>query len=231
MKPLFVAALSIGLAARSADFQNLTFDTPDLSGSLRPIYFQLPNGPFQGEANRLLQGWTLTANGRVVSTASYSPNGQTVGNTEFVNLIEVPQDQWGGIEGRIYLSIFSQVNSSQGFTTPPELRLSQTATVPEWVGGLHIYSPGLRDVRINGEPVTDPRLGFLADPVIDISTYAGRQTTFEFVFGPGWIGRLDILGFTAVPEPSNWALSGIGSACLAWALRARRKPRSGPSNR
>jgi hypothetical protein len=78
-------------------------------------------------------------------------------------------------------------------------------------------------MRINGEPVSDPLLGFLADPVIDVSGYAGREVSIEFGFGPGFGGTFDIIGFTQIPEPSTCVLFGVGAAGLVLAYRHRRK--------
>jgi len=208
----------VALPLVGGEFVNLTFDSPDLTGSLTPIIPQFPRGPFRGETSRLLQGWTLTAGGMDTSFSSYTPSGQPPGYGEFVDLQEVPRDQWSNEGGRIYLMI-----NSGSLPLGPEVRLSQTAVVPEGVGGLHIFAPGLLDVRINGQPVVDPLLGRLADPVINISAYAGRETSFEFVFSRGFSGAFDILGLTQIPEPSTWALMAIGTVVLAGAVRSRRR--------
>ena len=77
-------------------------------------------------------------------------------------------------------------------------------------------------MRINGQMVTDPMLGFLADPVIDVSGYAVQVATIEFVFRQGFSGGFDIFGFTQIPEPSTWALFGVGAVASGWAIRKRR---------
>ena len=110
--------------------------------------------------------------------------------------------------------------SSGGHPEGPRFRISQTGTIPVGTAGLHIFANDRIDMRINGEKVSDPRLGFLADPVIDVSRYAGREVTIDFGFGVS--SRFDIFGFTSVPEPSTWALFGCGAVIMGW-MKGRRR--------
>ncbi|HAB14948.1 MAG TPA: hypothetical protein DCE44_00710 [Verrucomicrobiales bacterium] len=50
----------------------------------------------------------------------------------------------------------------------------------------------------------------------DISSYAGKEVTLEFAFYRGQGVAFDNLGFVNVPEPSTWALLGVGLAALGW---------------
>ena len=52
---------------------NLNFDSPDLSGSLRPVDPLGQGQGFYGSTSRLLRGWTLTVNGVSPSEMTYSP--------------------------------------------------------------------------------------------------------------------------------------------------------------
>ena len=74
MKILLIFALCFLTVNGSAkEFVNLTFDNPDLTGSLTPIGSGAPNGPFFGETSRILPGWTVTGNRIPVTTVTYSP--------------------------------------------------------------------------------------------------------------------------------------------------------------
>lgn len=211
----------IGLSAvmvvklTAGEFVNLTFDNPDLTGSLTPIVSGAPNGPFFGETSRIIPGWTVTANGIPVTTVTYSPWPTSVA-VRTVNVWSYRPGNPSQLGGSNYLCVYRGGNPEG-----PSFRISQKGMIPVGTAGLHIFSNDRIDMRINGEAVSDPRIGFLADPVIDVSRYAGREVTIEFGFGLG--GTFDIFGFTQVPEPSTWALFGCGAAGLVLAYRQRPK--------
>lgn len=212
-------ALSVVTAVKliAGEFVNLTFDDPDLTGSLTPIVSGAPNGPFFGETSRILRGWTVTGSEIPVTTVTYSlwPTGAAV---RTVNVWSYRPGNSSQLGGSNYLYVFSGGNP-----LGPAFRISQTGTIPVGTAGLHIFAPDLRDMRINGEAVSDPRLGFLADPVIDVSRYAGREVSIEFGFGVGTGSRFDIFGFTQIPEPTACVLFGVGAAGLVLAYRQRPK--------
>jgi hypothetical protein len=56
---------------------------------------------------------------------------------------------------------------------------------------------------------------------VDVSAYAGQEVKLEFVFpsGPLHYFSFDIHGF--VPEPSVWAMLGLGGLAV-WLARRRR---------
>jgi hypothetical protein len=218
MKISIPCAWLLSLPLLADDFINLTFDSPDLTGSLKPVFASQQNGPFFGEASRLLRGWTFTSAGLPAQQSTYSP-WPTSASERTLNLWANRPEEVNGAGGDFFLFVFSGGNP-----LGPELRLSQTGMIPADAVGLHIFAPRLRDMRINGQMVTDPLLGFLADPVIDVSSYAGQVTTIEFVFRQGFSGGFDIYGFTQIPEPSTWALFGVGSVALGWAVKQLRSP-------
>jgi len=213
---LIVILCCLTVTVNAGDFVNLTFDNPDLTGSLTPIVSGAPNGPFLGETSRILPGWTVTANGIPVTTVTYSP-WPTLASERTVNVWSYRPGDSSQLGGSNRLYVFSGGNPLGS-----AFRISQTGTIPVGTAGLHIFAPGVRDMRINGEAVSDPRLGFLADPVIDVSRYAGREVSIEFGFGPGFGGTFDIFGFTQVPEPSTSTLFGCGALIMGWMIGRRR---------
>ena len=63
---------------------------------------------------------------------------------------------------------------------------------------------------INGERVGDT----VNDLTVDVSRFAGQEVDLEFLVASGASIRFDILGFVPVPEPSTWALFGVGAAAV-----------------
>ena len=212
---LIIVLCCLTATVNAGDFVNLTFDNPDLTGSLTPISSGDPDGPFFGETSRILPGWTVTANGIPVTTVTYSPWPAGVA-VRTVNVWSWGPGNPSQLGGSNYLYVFPGGTRER----PSYFRISQTGTIPVGTAGLHIFAPGVRDMRINGEAVSDPRLGFLADPVIDVSRYAGHEVTIDFGFGVG--SCFDIFGFTKVPEPSTWALFGCGAVIMGWMIGRRR---------
>jgi PEP-CTERM motif len=107
-----------------------------------------------------------------------------------------------------------------------DLTFHQRGQVPENASSLSFVSGGLMEMRINAELVytSDPnRTGF---PSVDVSRFAGQVVDLDFHVlqfpGSGASYFFDVIGFTQVPEPSTWALFGVGGAVMGWGLRRRR---------
>ena len=216
---LLVAGLLASGTALAGDFLNLRFDLPDLSGPLTTTY---PEGPLEGNAAQILQGWSIQYGGEL-KAIYFAPLGHQWGDTItlFENSIENQQSPLGRyslvIEGTRYIP-----GTTPPIPIPTETRISQRGTIPADAVGLWIFAAGTFQMSVNGERIDDPRLGTYADPVIDVSRWAGQTVEFEFRLEPGNSGRLDVLGFTSVPEPSTWALLGLGAAALLWQCRGSR---------
>ncbi|HAB19748.1 MAG TPA: hypothetical protein DCE44_25350 [Verrucomicrobiales bacterium] len=74
--------------------------------------------------------------------------------------------------------------------------------------------------RINGQNIpieNSPWGGGIWE--IPVFMYAGQEVDLEFVLGPRELLFFDIAGFTSVPEPSTWALLGLGGVAFVWACR------------
>ena len=72
--------------------------------------------------------------------------------------------------------------------------------------------------------VNESLMNFSADKIsgisyADVSEFAGRQVNLEFIFPLDGVTRFDIAGFVTTPEPSTYALCGIGAAILWWQRR------------
>ena len=71
---LCLCAMSVALLMpriHGKEFTNLTFDEPDLSGDMTPLFPGFPNGPFGGSTAQLLRGWSATADGVPITTMAY----------------------------------------------------------------------------------------------------------------------------------------------------------------
>lgn len=198
------------------EFVNLGFDIPDVSGSLTPIDSTRPNGPFSGSASQILRGWTLTLDGEIQTTVTYSPWPTTAGYPG-VSVQNNRPELANGPGGINFITIDSPFNPPG-----PETRIFQTATIPVGASGLALFGSALGDVLIDGVVIGTTYDG--RPRPLDISRFAGQEVKLEFHFGSGASGRFDIYGFTQIPEPSACALFGIGAATLIWASHRRRRP-------
>jgi hypothetical protein len=210
MKRLLFLVGSLGFGVLADDFINLTFDEPDLTGSLTPMFPTLPDGPFHGETTRLLRGWTATVNGVPIERISYTTPRGAVGSEEGLNFRSAnPTPNGPGY----YLFVYSARNP-----LGPEFRLSQTGMIPADASRLDVdvHSEAVQ-FFINGQS-RSAYSDFLYRG-IDVSDWAGQVATLEVVFPRGYGGYFDIAGFSRVPEPSTWALMGVGGLALGWALR------------
>ncbi len=212
MRTRLYCLLLTPLVSFGGDFINLTFDQPNLNGPLTPIY---PGGPLRGNTSDLLRGWMVTAAGQPVTLMTYSafPIG---GGGGFVDLMGNSPENTASPLGFGSLVLHSGQNP-----TGPELRLSQTGTIPADAAGLWLAS-GYVQVFANGAKIgeVNPVLG--GPSIIDVSPYSGQEVKLEFLVRPGDSIRFDVLGFTSVPEPSTWALVGCGGMAL-WAMRCLRR--------
>ena len=134
MKPLCVYLWAIAIVVSpvtlGSEFVNLTFDEPDLNGSLTPI---LPGGPFIGSTGDLLKGWTATANGSPIRSMSYVPYRTPDLGSELLLMENAP----GSVGGR-----FRLVLDSKPRPPGPEIRISQRGTIPANAISLLTYQTG-----------------------------------------------------------------------------------------
>jgi hypothetical protein len=204
--------LSVGASAQ--EFVNLGFDSPNLTGSLRPAEPGNPRTAFVGSTSQILQGWTLLGNGTSIGEIAYQPGDGNV----LAPATLARRDNDGGENFRLVL--FS------GLPNPTEFRIRQTGMVPENAAGLALSAGGTVDMFVNDQLVYRTDINNTAFPIVNISQYSGQVVSLEFrvfrqQFSSG-IFSFDIGGFTQIPEPSTWALFGVGAIVMGGVLQRRR---------
>jgi hypothetical protein len=187
----------------AGEFVNLTFDEPDLSGPLTPVFPEFPDGPFQGNTSQLLPGWEVTRGGVPQATMYCGPLGSIGGGTA----IRIRQN--AAADAATALGSYSLTLVS---TLPlgGEIRLSQQGTIPADAASLGFFGAGAFLAYVNGEFQADSRL----QNQFDVRRWAGQTVTLEFRVPELEGGRFDILGFRPIPEPSTWMLLGVGTAAV-----------------
>ncbi len=207
----------LGLLATTVtaqEFVNLNFDSPDLTGSLRPYEPSYSLTPYIGETSHLLRGWTLLGNGIPISEIAYQP--VPTYHLEPVNLFS----PWGGADTNY--RFFININ----YPRQVDLRFQQTGRIPVDAVGLQYFANGPMEMLINGRLLHTVDTRITTTPVVDVSEFAGQVVNLEFhVFQRPYLGAnfsFDVKGFTSVPEPSTWALFGCGAVIMGWMIGRRR---------
>jgi hypothetical protein len=211
---LLLIAVVTNFNCCAQEFENLTFNNPDLTGSLRPVDATNPRTPFIGQTAQLLPGWTVTGNGIGMSEMLFLP-----GDGDFDRPILL---QGVGHLGRQGYQLFL----STGLPILTEISLKQTGRVPADALGLTFSRTGNLDFYVNNEIVYRADVSGELVSNVDLSRYSGQVVDLEFRFSsfPSASGRMlfDIDGFTRVPEPSTYALCGLGALFLVAVVKCQR---------
>ncbi len=218
-----VVACGVGLLPLAADpFVNLTFDEPPRD----PAALELVGGPagvYRGSVQNILPGWEVSYLGLPLSDAGYSINGHR-GSIPPVTVDEYdPSEPWGLVGGRSGLSL-------RMGDPPPNLTidliLRQRGEIPADAVSFEIIHSGRGVVRIDGSIVSEFDSELHPNRVIDVVPFAGKEVDLEIAFYHGQGLSFDILGFTSVPEPSTWALLGLGAVALGIGSGRKRRDES-----
>lgn len=200
-----VLAINSIMTGLGADFVNLNFSSPDLTG----LQYDVVRDSYYGEPQKVVPGWRIS---------------QDLQPIDRVWVME------GGAYGPVTLNIFKSgseakfyVFSYDGEPAPQVLKsttISQMATIPVWALSLEFVWDGdpfvPSPLKIDGKALeirSDP--GNPASYRSDISLWAGREVVLSFDFPRGDVGYLADLKFT-VPEPQTWLLATLGLVGIAW---------------
>ena len=203
--------LVTGGSCLAGAFVNLGFDKPQLE-NLRVD----PDNQIQyGTPTDLVPGWSITQDLLPVQRVWYYGRG---------SLIPITLSGDATANNCLVGDRGSPIGQSAKST-----QFSQMGKIPEWAVTLEFMWTGRTfgfdsPLRINGEEIIAhevPDRGH--DYTADMSLWAGRDVTLSFEFPVGNDGILDNIRFT-VPEPSMWALLGVGGAGLGWLVLRGRKP-------
>jgi hypothetical protein len=120
--------------------------------------------------------------------------------------------------GRFSLGVWGTQDVEDSQPIPIQITLSQTGMVPSDAIGLRYFS-GFAGVQllVNGALINTQ------DSYADLSKFSGTEVKFEIRFPKSYVGTFDILGFTTVPEPSEYAMLGLGLGVIGWQVWKRQR--------
>ncbi len=217
-----IGVFCLTAATQAGDFINLGFDDPDLSHAVvwRPFWSVGGQDLTWAPVGEAFRGWQVSYDlsdygGRV----SVDVGPLSLGRTDTGFWVQTSANHIPPI-------LFTPA------VPRPEFSMSQTGKVPLGVRYLEFLSYAILK---GGETVPAQRAliyldGVLQSPfeigpstyVVDVAQFAGQETELKVVFPAARVYLFDIKGFTAVPEPSTFALMAMGSCAVGWLVRRGR---------
>ncbi len=203
------------LRVAAQDFVNLDFNSPDLSGSLVALEPGSARTPYLGSASELLRGWTVYGDGVPLRSIAFQPGSGDLYNPVTLTFTRLPSSS--PVNYGIYIE-----------SRPPriiDLTFHQRGQIPLNASSLSFVSGGLMEMRVDGNLIYTSNPTVTGFPDVDISRFAGQVVDLDFhvllLPGAGASYFFDVIGFSQVPEPSTWALFGVGAMFLAAASLRR----------
>ena len=214
-----LVVLGLTAACQAGEFVNLDLNSPDLSHSQYDPWTRDTLVPPQDA----LRGWSM----------QWDWSGPSLALPSFVGTIGgwAPFGLSPGLDtyfGAYRLQVEEYWYPPNAGSLRPTFHLYQAGLVPTGATALNYWIsnpayPFLADraMQVYLNDVQQAVSGDFGYHNLDVSGFAGREVKLEFVFpgGPLHFYSFDINGF--VPEPSTWALFGLGAVAL-WFVRRRR---------
>jgi hypothetical protein len=214
---LLVVVFNALFFCRAQQFVNLDFNSPDLSGSLIPLEPGSSITPYLGRSSEVLRGWTVYGDGVPLEQVAFQPALASGFGSVTLSYTRLPSP--------------SPVN--YGITIdagPPrmvDLVFRQRGQIPLNASSLSFVSGGRMEMRIDGELIYTSNPNVSVFPDVDVSRFAGRVVDLDFHVllhpGAGANYFFDVIGFAQVPEPSTWALFGVGASTMGWILKCQKR--------
>ena len=216
IKPIIpLGACAALVASHAAPFGNLTFDEA-VTNNLIP---QSDTRFDKGTVSDLLPGWGVQYNQTPIGQIYFSgaPDVAGVerrGITLYANSAFPRQ-----FVGAYSVAFLDHREATDGVPRLYTVTLSQKGQVPPEALGLWVNTTAYNtEFRLDGQLVDwnhDPN-GY-----VDLRGFAGQEVLLSITFPVGDGGKFDILGFAVVPEPSTWALLGVGASALLFVSRRK----------
>jgi hypothetical protein len=215
-----LAALGLlPLSALGGDFVNLGFNEPDLSHLAVNPETGFPTGPVA----ELVRGWSVSyGNARTTFTGSItlSDGAPPFSLTPAVGDFDLVR--YGPY--RLKFNTFAGLRpGGVEFGQRPLTFVSQRGLVPVGATSLDFLSSNaFNEVEVTIDGVQQlvggsPNL----QKQVDVRAFAGKEILLEFIIPEKLSVILDVRGFSVVPEPSAWALLGVGALALCWVSRRK----------